>query len=506
MSLFQSLFHHRFHRPRAAGRSAFRHRIREERLGRRDGPLAPAEPLEARHLLALVVDAGNLSSFRQASGDYVFSDSSSIEFAAGTVLDAGAGAIMFAAPSVTIGANARLTTSGAVSITASKSFPSLGGVSNLWSQLSTIVEAIGGMRTAVNVRAAAAISAGSFSITASAGDDPTLLSTLSFSGAGTPAIPLLGQVAFMFLGNIVKDDIYALPLSVQVKQPQTTITIDAGATIETTAGDVTIDASATADATGQAIYSVLANDVLGDRGGGIAAGFSYVDASSTVSIAGSVRSSGAAKVASTTTGVAEMTSRVTLNQGLQKTNPKNVEVAYAGTHLQSTSRITVAAGGTIEAGKNVDVTSTVDDTNKLKANTASYRDGLVGVTIGTGWTYGTSEVIVDGTIRAGRVNVPRTVTFDSTFRAVSAESLALGLASPSSTSGKGLTWTVPIDESPAAERTRKGCSPGRQSAVTSSLQVSCFFAASNCVPTQRMPESPRALVSAAVQGANVAGG
>ena len=143
MSLFHALFHHRFRKPRATVRTVSRHRTREERAWHRDGSLTQGEPLEPRHLLAIVVNAGNLASFRQTTGDYVFSDSSSIEVATGTVLDAGTGAITFTAPSVTIGANARLTTSGAVSITASKSFPSLGGVSNLWSQLSTIVEAIG---------------------------------------------------------------------------------------------------------------------------------------------------------------------------------------------------------------------------------------------------------------------------------------------------------------------------------------------------------------------------
>lgn len=362
-----------------------------------------------------MVDTGTVASFRQPSGDYEFSDVSSIEFAAGTVLDAGAGAIHFNSPSVTIGERAKLTTSGSITITASKTFPSLGPLFNVWSQISTIVQNIGETNAHVTVCKDAEVNAGSVSIDAHAGDDLYALNVLSFSGESTPAVPLLGQVAFKLLADVIKNDIYALPLSAQVKQPQATITIATGAAIKTSSGDVTISAAATADARGQAIYSVLANDLAPNLGGGAAAGFSYVDASTTVSIAGRIHSSGAATITSTTTAIAEMKSRVTLNQGLQKTNPGNLEVAYAGSHLQSTSRITVAADGTIEAGENVAITSEVDDSNSIKANTASYRDGLVGVTIGTGWSYGTSEVIVDGTIRAGKVDMPRAVTFDPTF-------------------------------------------------------------------------------------------
>ena len=102
--------------------------------------------------------------------------------------------------------------------------------------------------------------------------------------------------------------------------------------------------------------------------------------------------------------------------------------------------------------------------------------------------------------------LPYTVVLGSTRSAVSGVSFVSGFASASSITGNGLTETVPIDDSPAAVRTRKGCSPGRQSGATSSVQTSRSFAASNAVPTQRIPSAPRASASAAVHGANVARG
>lgn len=394
---------------------AFGSRGGQRRRDRKKPRAFAVEILEPRQLLAVVVDSTNLQNFRDAAGNYLFSDASSVTFQAGTRLDAGSGSINIASPQVTIGENTQLTTSGSVVISASKSFPTAGGVSNLWNQAFTIVEAIAGMQTRVDVHRGAAITAGTVSIDAFAGDDSSIVDLLSFNGSGSYSIPLLGQAVFYKLGELIKDDVYALPLSAQIKQPRAAITIDPGAAITTTSGDVSISAAATADATGQAIYSVLANRWAANLRGGAAAGFSYVDAESIVTVAGSIRSQGAAKVVSTTNGVAQMTSRVTLNQGLQRTNPENVEVAYAGTYLESTSRITVAAGASVQAERNVTLTSSVDNTNKVKANTASYRDGLVGVTIGTGWSYGTSEVIVDGAIRAGKVDVPRGLTFNPAF-------------------------------------------------------------------------------------------
>lgn len=308
---------------------------------------------------------------------------------------------------------------------------------NAWSQVTTVIDAIRGMQTSVRVGAAARIEAGTFTITTVAGDDASLITKLldpefleDKGWLGQVAAGLWGQVGGMALSTLVGNDIWALPFSFQWKQPTTTIEVGENATI-IAAGDVSIAGTAVADATGQAIYSVWANDKLGDRGGGFAGGWSYADASATIHVGprSTITAGGAFVAATNTYGFAQMTSRVTLNQGLAKTNPNNVEVAYAGTYLESASRITVDADSTISAGKTVAISSAVQSTNKLKANTASYRDGLVGLTVGTGWTYGTSEVLVDGTILAGKVDVPRSVTFNPTF-GLDAATRGLLLAEP----------------------------------------------------------------------------
>ena len=397
---------------RRKGRSALVHRLfGRQRFGGAARPIG-VESLEDRRLLAITVTQDNLDSFRLASGAYEFTDSSSIVFAPGTVLDAGDGAVEFSAPSVRIGDGAQVTTTGVVSIKATNVLPDFGSFSNLWNQAFTVVQALSSMQARIEIGVHAAINAGSVSLTASAGD-VSIPNKVLFTGDGLPLVPLAGQPVGLLLSTFLRNDIYALPLSIQVKQPQTTIAIDQGASI-TAAADVTVSAVANADASGQAIYSVLANNRLNDVGGGGAIGFSYVDAASTVTMAGSasIHAAGSVRLNSTTTSVAQMTSRVTLNQGIAKTNPSNVEIALAGTRLESTSRIRVEENALVAAGKNVDIKTSVNDTNTLKANTASYRDGRAGIVAGYGSGYGTSEVLVDGTILAGQVDVPGSVTFD----------------------------------------------------------------------------------------------
>jgi len=70
------------------------------------------EPLEERQLLAINVTQANLSSFKDASGNYVFDDVSSITVDPGVVIDAGGGAITMTAPEITIGNGVKLLSKG----------------------------------------------------------------------------------------------------------------------------------------------------------------------------------------------------------------------------------------------------------------------------------------------------------------------------------------------------------------------------------------------------------
>ncbi|HBB75311.1 MAG TPA: hypothetical protein DC048_12800, partial [Planctomycetaceae bacterium] len=206
----------------------------------------------------------------------------------------------------------------------------------------------------------------------------------------------------------------------QYKQPRSAIEIGSGTQL-VTAGDVTIASEATANATGQAIWSVLADWLVKKAAGlqtqqgfGFAAGFSYADAAATALVAENAQITAGGRVAITTAvnSSAQMKSMVILNEGLQQTNPNNIEVAYAGATTKATSRVTVAAGATVAAQKNVDIHASATSATGVKPKTASYRDGMAGVTVGTGFTEGVVEVIVGGSIIAGQVSVPAPLTFN----------------------------------------------------------------------------------------------
>jgi hypothetical protein len=374
--------------------------------------LGGGERLESRQLLA-VVTAENLHTFlNQSTGNYLFQDSTSIEFPNNFALDAGSGSITISAPSVTIGDHAVLKTTGAFTIEATKTITSL--PLTVWNQVATIYEASFGASASVSIGENASITAEKVTVTARAGDD----------GANAKAVTSIPFGGNLFFGTPLQltDDILSLPASFQWKEPSATLEVKSGAKIIGSTG-VAFETKATADATGQAIYSKLMDAALkkrrGDRFGiGVAMGFSRAASKSTMLIAqGSqiTASAGAFTATATSKATAAMTSRVTLNQGFQQTNPDNWEFALAGTYLGSTSRVTVENNATITADKNVAISATTTDTNDVNANTASYRDGMVGGTFGIGFSYGRAEVIVDGRITAGKVDLPKTLAFNPAF-------------------------------------------------------------------------------------------
>ena len=204
-----------------------------------------------------------------------------------------------------------------------------------------------------------------------------------------------------------------------VRQPSAAVTIGTGTQIVTT-GDVSITGKATANAKGKAIWSIAMDNLVKTNGGqanqgwGVAAGFSYADATATVELESnaSIQAGGKVEITSDVESTGEMESRVTLNQGLQRTDPKNIEVALAGAYNKATSKVTIDTDAAIVAQKNVDITASATDETTVKPSTASYRDGRVGVVFGEATVKGTVEVIVQGSITAGKVIVPAALSFN----------------------------------------------------------------------------------------------
>ena len=426
MSLFRSLFHNRFRRAVTAERA-----VAMRRAGRRNsvaqigvGHLARLEPLEGRLLLALTIDATTpIQSYLTDKG-YVFQDSDSITVASGATLDAFAGKnVTFDAPKITVSAGSRIVTTGKIDFTATKTMPNL--PLSIWSQVTTIIQAFNKQEATITIAAGAHIEGKGVSFTANAGDStPEWYKDKAESSATT--FPFLGQ--FTSLIAQFANDLTSLPLSGIVKQPSAKIDIGTGVQI-VSAGDVKAKASATADASGQAIWSVLMEKLTehGDLDNksntranypfGLAAGVSYTDAQATTTVqsGASVQAGGMVSLATSTKNTAAMSSRVTLNQGVSRTNPNNVEVALAVTILNTTSKVHVQDNASIISGKSVEIVAQAQDKNKLKANTASYRDGLVGLVGGTAISHATVEARVDGRITANSSPLTAPLSFNPLF-------------------------------------------------------------------------------------------
>ncbi|MFM7316033.1 MAG: hypothetical protein ACKO5E_03730, partial [bacterium] len=227
------------------------------------------EPLEERQLLAINVTQANLEGFKDASGGYVFTDSSSITVDPGVVIDAGAGAITMTAPEISIGAGAQIKTTGAISLTADKSIP-LFPIS-IFNQLSTITQALAGVKASVAIGENVSIAGGSFKVDVKSGDQDKIKSVFESGTDQGDATKFFTGVGESFSNTILQlvNDVLSLPLSVQVKQPSSSITVGAFSVIKTT-GDVKITEKATADATGQAIWSSIAQKITGGNGFGFA--------------------------------------------------------------------------------------------------------------------------------------------------------------------------------------------------------------------------------------------
>lgn len=328
--------------------------------------------------------------------------------------------ITLQAPKITFKDGASIETTGKVSLEASKMFPLVG--LSLWNQIATIVEAIQPRDTSITVGEGVHITGGSVSISARSGD----YDALKNNPDGSPtlygelvAAPWYGQIPSFAVntGITILDGLSALPLSVLVKQPTAEITIATDAAIVSTTGDVTLTSYASADATGRALFSIVADKVTNQSSLGWAIGVSYTDAQATATLSGgaSITSAGKVDIKTEVKNTAKMAAEVLRNQGLKPVKGNNVEVAAAITVLNSTSQIDVAAGSTISAESTVTIEAKATDTNNPSTKTSSTGDGLGAATITVGVGNATVLAIVNGTITAGADIVPAAMDFSPMF-------------------------------------------------------------------------------------------
>jgi hypothetical protein len=340
--------------------------------------------------------------------DIVISDSQSITINAGVILNSSttvgaAGKIKLDAPKIIIDQGVQLLangpTPGRIEINANGT-TSLTPLA-IWNEISAVGTSATGLQNAsISIGQSVTINGGAVSISSIAGDAPNILQ----QQASAPYYGLVFNQGYQYINQIL-----GLPLSIVVKQPSSSISIGSNTSI-VSSGDVRLSSTANAEAVGYAVYTGF----LKSPGFSAAAGFSYSDASATTELqtGASIKAAGRVILSSSTTNTAEMNASVARNTGVQSTDPNNVSVAFAGTYLGTTSTTTVDQGATIEAGKTVAVWANAVDINMAEVSTSAYRDGKVGVAIGSATTSATVEAIVNGQILAGQVSVPSPLTFN----------------------------------------------------------------------------------------------
>jgi len=366
--------------------------------------LANSNLLEPRILLATTISQNMFTSGQ----DIVISDSQSITINAGVILNSSttvgaAGKIKLDAPKIIIDQGVQLLangpTPGRIEINANGT-TSLTPLA-IWNEISAVGTSATGLQNAsISIGQSVTINGGAVSISSIAGDAPNILQ----QQASAPYYGLVFNQGYQYINQIL-----GLPLSIVVKQPSSSISIGSNTSI-VSSGDVRLSSTANAEAVGYAVYTGF----LKSPGFSAAAGFSYSDASATTELqtGASIKAAGRVILSSSTTNTAEMNASVARNTGVQSTDPNNVSVAFAGTYLGTTSTTTVDQGATIEAGKTVAVWANAVDINMAEVSTSAYRDGKVGVAIGSATTSATVEAIVNGQILAGQVSVPSPLTFN----------------------------------------------------------------------------------------------
>ncbi|MGO8902052.1 MAG: beta strand repeat-containing protein [Isosphaeraceae bacterium] len=303
-----------------------------------------------------------------------------------------------------------------------------------WNFLETIAAQVQTHNASITIGTSANINGGVISATATAGDNEVL--------ANAESTVFVGQFVTEFISFL--NDIIDLPISAVVKEPTATVTVDSSAQITGT-GDVDLVSSSTADAVGEAIFSTIADKLLkGTAGyGGFAIGVSETNCTATTTVSNDaiINAGGSVAINSKVKNVTDMKSRVTQNVGTNNTNPNNIQLSLGVTYLQTTSKALVDTGAVITATGNVSVTAQADDENKLTVETASYRDGKVGITGGLAYTNADVEATVDGTINAGFAAVPQAENFNPDFAVDFADSSITFNTDPGYQTGDALVYS-----------------------------------------------------------------
>jgi hypothetical protein len=415
----QSLFQRKTHRKRLRSRSVFRKLLGIETLESRALLASDAIQINSLSDLATYYDAGtNSYSIGEES-------TSSVTIADGIVIDTSsalgqAGSITIQGDEITIGNNVQITANGPLNTATGLeqdgaikllSENVLTGFNNsAVMQIEDLVRAFQGQKSTITVGTSTVIEGGAITISTDSGNE-------LWGDFIASQVHLASKV---FLEAIQKPDPLALPITVQVWEPVSEITIGKGTSIQSSS-EVSLSATATANAFGKAVWNTL-SEKTGKSPLGFALGefVNIAKANIDVSSNATISAEGDIEINTKVDNVTELEVATIENLGITQTNPKANSFAYGSTEVISKSTILLDVGSqVVSSDGNVTIEAEATDENSVSSKATSYRDGFVA--IGGAFAYSKATVTVDvkGTVTSGIVETetssPENLIFNPAF-------------------------------------------------------------------------------------------
>ena len=304
-----------------------------------------------------------------------------------------------------IAVNANLVTTspggaaGAITLSGTNQYYTLGGTGLSLGALIQDIEAK--QNSAVTVAAGAQIIGGNVTIKSTAGaQGPNTAGNTSFLNKFESTLEHIGTAAVNFL--------LGLPISVVLRQPQASIDISG---VIQSSGSVDVESNSTANAVGQAVWSLWAQKTKSPLQFAIGYAKSTATSTATLENGASITTTGGPVTIQTNT-INTMSMKAFANS---TSSSSGVGLDYAMTSLSTTSKAIVAAGSTITSSQNVSIAAQATDSNKIESKSMSF-GGSVGAAASIGDTTSDVQAIVNGTIFAGSVIVPQTLTFNPSLQ------------------------------------------------------------------------------------------
>ena len=417
----QSLFQRQTLRKRLRNRSVFR-------------KLLGIETLESRALLASdTIQINSLSDlaayYTAGTNSYSIGDesTSSVTIADGIVIDTStvvglAGSITIQGDEISIGNNVQITANGPLNTATGVeqdgaikllSENVLKGYNNsAVMQIEDIVRAFQGQKSTITVGTSTVIEGGAITISTDSGNE--------LVGDFIASQVHLASKVFLEAFEKPKPDLLALPITAQVWEPVSEITIGEKTSIQSSS-EVSLSATATANAFGKAVWNTL-TEKTGKSPFGFALGEFVNIAKATIDVSSdaTISAEGDIEINTKVDNVAELEVATIENLGITQTNPKSVSFAYGSTEVISKSTILLDVGSqVVSSGGNVTIEAEATDENSVSSKATSYRDGFVA--IGGAFAYSKATVTVDvkGTVTSGIVETetssPENLIFNPAF-------------------------------------------------------------------------------------------